>query len=78
MWIEPDCNLISVNQYQILRGKNFHDEFGVDEQLLIPDAFGYSASMPQILKLGGLTLLTQDELEPIQSLSLLDLSMAWD
>ena len=58
MWIEPDCNLISGESMvrQILHGKNFFmDEFGVDvNNCWIPDVFGYSASMPQILRLGGL------------------------
>ena len=58
MWIEPDCNLISGESMvrQILHGKNFFmDEFGVDvNNCWIPDVFGYSAAMPQILKLGGL------------------------
>ncbi len=58
MWVEPDCNLISGESMvrQIIHGKNFFmDEFGVDvNNCWIPDVFGYSASMPQILKRAGI------------------------
>jgi len=54
MWVEADCNLISGESMvrQFLHGKNFFmDEFGVDvKNLWIPDVFGYSASMPQIIR----------------------------
>lgn len=57
MWVEADCNLISGESMvrQFLHGKNFfRDEFGVEvRNLWIPDVFGYSASMPQILRLAG-------------------------
>ena len=53
MWVEADCNLISGESMirQFLVGKRFfHDEFGVDNEILwLPDVFGYSAAMPQIL-----------------------------
>ena len=54
MWVEADCNLISGESMvrQLLHGKNFFkDEFGVDvDNLWLPDVFGYSAALPQILK----------------------------
>lgn len=57
MWVEADCNLISGESMvrQFVHGKNFFmDEFGVDvKNLWIPDVFGYSASMPQIMKRAG-------------------------
>ncbi len=57
MWVEADCNIISGESMarQLMHGKNFYmDEFGVDvRNLWIPDVFGYSASMPQILKQTG-------------------------
>ena len=53
-WVEPDCNLISGESMvrQILYGKQFfRTEFGVECKILwLPDVFGYSAAMPQILK----------------------------
>lgn len=56
-WVEPDCNLISGESMvrQLLYGKRFFkEEFGVENRVLwLPDVFGYSASMPQILKKSG-------------------------
>lgn len=54
MWVEADCNLISGESMirQFLVGKRFFkDEFGIDDKILwLPDVFGYSAAMPQILQ----------------------------
>ncbi len=58
MWVEADCNLTSGESLvrQILHGKNFfRDEFGVDvDNLWLPDVFGYSAALPQILRKAGI------------------------
>ncbi|MBS3761970.1 MAG: alpha-mannosidase, partial [Planctomycetes bacterium] len=64
MWVEADCNVIGGESMvrQMLHGKNFfRDEFGVDvENLWLPDVFGYSAALPQILKKSGIdSLVTQ-------------------
>jgi alpha-mannosidase len=64
MWIEADANLTSGEAMvrQILHGKNFYlDEFGVEvRNLWLPDVFGYSAAMPQILRKAGIDVfLTQ-------------------
>lgn len=57
MWLEADCNLPSGESLirQIVFGKKFFkDEFGIDSKILwLPDVFGYSASLPQILKKCG-------------------------
>ena len=57
MWVEPDMNLASGESIvrQILYGKRFFkDEFGKDCKVLwLPDVFGYSAALPQILKKSG-------------------------
>ena len=57
MYLEADCNLTSGESLvrQILKGKQFFkEEFGVDSRVLfLPDVFGYSAAMPQILKKSG-------------------------
>ena len=54
MWLESDCNVTSGESLvrQILHGKKFFkDEFNVDSKVLwLPDVFGYSAALPQILK----------------------------
>lgn len=58
MWVEADCNLPSGESLirQILHGKNFfRDEFGVEvDHLWLPDVFGYSPALPQILRRSGL------------------------
>jgi len=64
MWIEADCNLAGGESLirQILHGKNFFlDEFGIETcDVWLPDVFGYSASMPQIMQKSGITsFLTQ-------------------
>ncbi|MGL5417632.1 MAG: alpha-mannosidase, partial [Clostridium sp.] len=54
MWLEADCNVTSGESLvrQILHGKRFFkEEFNVDNKILwLPDVFGYSAALPQILK----------------------------
>lgn len=58
MWLEADCNLPSGESLvrQIYYGKKFlRDEFGIDSQILwLPDSFGYSAVLPQLMKQSGL------------------------
>ena len=53
MWVEADCNLTSGESLvrQLLYGKRFiKKEFGIDSQILwLPDVFGYSAALPQLL-----------------------------
>ena len=57
MFVEADCNVISGESMvrQFLHGKNFfRDEFGVEvRNLWLPDVFGYSAAMPQIIRKAG-------------------------
>ena len=57
MWCEPDMNLVSGESIirQILYGKDFfRKEFGVDcKTLWLPDVFGYTAALPQILSKSG-------------------------
>ena len=58
MWVEADCNLTSGESLtrQILLGsKFFKDEFDKNvEYLWLPDVFGYSWALPQILKKAGI------------------------
>jgi alpha-mannosidase len=57
MWVEADSNLTSGESLvrQLLYGKRFfRQEFGVEMNYLwLPDAFGYSGALPQILKKSG-------------------------
>lgn len=58
MWVEADCNITSGESLvrQILLGKRFFkEEFGVENKFLwLPDVFGYSWALPQILKKSGI------------------------
>ncbi len=63
MWVEADCNLTSGESLvrQILYAKKFFKkEFGFENTFLwLPDVFGYSWALPQILKKSGIdTFLT--------------------
>ncbi len=57
MWLEADCNLTSGESLvrQFVHGKRFFkEEFGVDNRILwLPDVFGYSGALPQIMKKSG-------------------------
>ncbi|GGF59935.1 alpha-mannosidase [Paenibacillus albidus] len=58
MWLESDCNLVSGESLvrQLLYGTRFlKEEFGVTcDYLWLPDVFGYSWALPQILKKSGI------------------------
>ena len=60
MWVEADCNLTSGESLtrQILIGSRFiEEEFGKDVHYLwLPDVFGYSWALPQILKKSGIDM----------------------
>ncbi|MFJ7209067.1 alpha-mannosidase [Streptomyces sp. NPDC098789] len=57
MWVESDTNMVGGEAMarQFLYGKKFFlDEFGIETQnVWLPDSFGYTAAMPQIVKLSG-------------------------
>ncbi len=54
MWVEPDTNIPGGESLvrQFMHGKRFlREEFGVESELLwLPDVFGYSAALPQIMR----------------------------
>ena len=58
MWVEADTNVASgealVRQFMV--GKRFfRQEFGVDNKIMwLPDVFGYSAAIPQLIKKSGM------------------------
>ncbi|GAB2319306.1 alpha-mannosidase [Alkalibacterium sp. s-m-22] len=58
MWLEADCNIPSGESLvrQFLHGYHFlKDEFGVESDYLwLPDVFGYSWALPQILQKSGI------------------------
>jgi alpha-mannosidase len=57
MWVEPDTNLPSGESLvrQLVFGKRFFIErYGIEtDDCWLPDAFGYSANLPQILRAAG-------------------------
>ncbi|MGJ8527003.1 alpha-mannosidase [Maritalea sp.] len=60
MWLEPDVNLISGESLvrQITRGVAFQQkEFGITPRILwLPDTFGYTAAIPQLMTQSGLDI----------------------
>ncbi|MBQ7049521.1 MAG: alpha-mannosidase, partial [Firmicutes bacterium] len=58
MWVEPDTNIPSGEALvrQFIYGKRFiKEEFGKETTLVwLPDVFGYSAALPQIMKKCGM------------------------
>lgn len=56
-WVEPDSNLIGAESMirQFYYGKKFfQEEFGQDMEIFwVPDSFGYSGCLPQVMKLAG-------------------------
>ncbi len=58
MWLEADCNVTSGESLvrQILHGKQFFkQEFNVENKIVwLPDVFGYSGALPQIMKKSGI------------------------
>ena len=66
MWVEPDTNMTGGESLirQLIHGKRFFkEEFGVDSVLLwLPDTFGYSAALPQILKGCGVKYLVTQKI----------------
>ena len=59
MWIEPDTNLTGGESLvrQLVLGKEFFGrELGVETtEVWLPDCFGYSAALPQLIRLSGST-----------------------
>lgn len=66
MYVEPDTNMTSGESLirQVLHGKRyFKDTFDVDSELLwLPDTFGYSAALPQILRGCGVKYLVTQKI----------------
>jgi alpha-mannosidase len=58
MWVEADCNIPSGESLirQIVYGKQFYlREFGIEtNDVWLPDVFGYSAALPQIMQRSGI------------------------
>jgi alpha-mannosidase len=57
MWVEADTNMPGGEAMarQFVHGKRFFlDEFGIEtEEVWLPDSFGYSGALPQLVRLSG-------------------------
>ncbi len=66
LWVECDANLTGGESIvrQILYGRQFfHTEFGVDpEYIWLPDTFGYSAALPQLIHKAGMRYFSTQKL----------------
>ena len=66
MWVEPDTNMASGEALirQLVHGKRYYkDVLGTDSVILwLPDTFGYSAALPQILKGCGVKYLVTQKI----------------
>lgn len=66
MWVEPDTNMAGGEALirQLLYGKEYYKkELDVDSQVLwLPDTFGYTAALPQILKGCGVKYLVTQKI----------------
>ena len=66
MWVEPDTNMAGGEALirQLVHGKRYYrDVLGVDSQVLwLPDTFGYTAALPQILKSCGVKYLVTQKI----------------
>ena len=66
MWVEPDTNISSGESLirQLIHGKRYYKEyFDVDSKVLwLPDTFGYTAALPQILKGCGVDYLVTQKI----------------
>lgn len=66
MWVEPDTNMAGGEALirQLIHGKRYYKEvLGVDSVILwLPDTFGYTAALPQILKGCGVKYLVTQKI----------------
>lgn len=66
MWVEPDTNMAGGEALirQLVHGKRYYkDVLGVESEVLwLPDTFGYTAALPQILKGCGVKYLVTQKI----------------
>ena len=65
MWVESDTNMPGSEAMarQFVHGKRFFlDEFGIEnDEVWLPDTFGFAAGLPQIIKAAGLQVAAHPE-----------------
>ncbi len=66
LWLEPDANITGGESFvrHILHGVRYHEEkFGVRPRIVwLPDTFGYTAALPQLMRLSGLDVFVTHKL----------------
>lgn len=66
LWLEPDVNITGGEALvrHILFGMRYHQQhFGVTPRIVwLPDTFGYSAALPQLMRLSGLDMFVTHKL----------------
>jgi len=82
MWVEADCNIPSGESLvrQIVYGKRFYSrELGIDtNDVWLPDVFGYSAALPQIMRQCGIRWFLTQKLSWNQYNTLPHHSFLWE
>jgi len=82
MWVEADCNIPSGESLvrQIVHGKRFYrEELGIDtNDVWLPDVFGYSAALPQIMQRSGVRWFLTQKLSWNQYNALPHHSFLWE
>lgn len=82
MWVEPDMNMPGGESMarQLVLGKRFFlEEFGVDcVEAWVPDTFGYSAAIPQILKAAGIRWFMTQKISWNQTNEIPHTSFLWE
>lgn len=66
LWLEPDANITSGESFvrHILHGVRYHEQtFGITPHIVwLPDTFGYTAALPQLMKLADLDVFVTHKL----------------
>jgi alpha-mannosidase len=82
MWVESDCNIPSGESLvrQIYFGKRFYlEELGIEtNDVWLPDVFGYSAALPQIMQRSGIRWFLTQKLSWNQYNSIPHHSFLWE
>lgn len=81
-WVEPDTNMpgSEATVRQLVYGKRFFlEEFGVEtREVWLPDTFGYSAALPQIMKLAGVDWFMTQKISWNQTNAMPHHTLAWE
>ena len=82
MWVESDTNMPGGEAMarQFVAGKRFFlENFGVEtEEVWLPDSFGYSAALPQIVKASGSKYMLTQKLSWNQTNTMPHSTFAWE